>query len=68
MLVPSNKFISQLPFQKIPDRKDFTEMDAETRIKYWKAVLVATNYLADDLDQMINQPELLMNKIKPLEL
>ena len=64
MLVPSEKFINQLPFQKIPDRKDFTEMDAATRIKYWKAVLAATDYLAEALDKMINQPERLNSKLK----
>ena len=64
MLVPSQQFIEQLPYQKIPDRKDFTEMDASTRIKYWKSVLAATDYLADELDRLINQPEQLNARIK----
>jgi len=46
MLVPSDKFIASLPFQKIPDRKDFTEMDASIRLPYWKKVLAQTEQLA----------------------
>ena len=57
MLVPSDKFIDSLPFKKIPDRKDFTEMDAETRIKYWRTVLSETERLAENLHQKINQED-----------
>ncbi|GAA5142605.1 patatin-like phospholipase family protein [Thalassotalea piscium] len=66
MLVPSDEFIQQLPFQKIPDRKDFTEMDADTRIKYWRKVLSATNYLAEELDNIIHRPNLLASKLKTI--
>ncbi|MEW6991325.1 patatin-like phospholipase family protein [Colwelliaceae bacterium 6441] len=58
MLVPSEKFISRLPYQKIPDRKDFTDMDASTRIKYWRTVLSETERLAESLDSFIHQPNM----------
>lgn len=57
MLVPSDKFISSLPFGKIPDRKDFTEMDATTRIKYWRTVLAETERLAESFDAFCQQPD-----------
>jgi hypothetical protein len=54
MLVPSTKFVSTLPFGKIPDRNDFTNMESSVRIKYWKEVLDRTKYLADAFDDIIN--------------
>jgi hypothetical protein len=53
MLVPSEKFVASLPFAKIPDRNDFTTMDATTRVKYWQTVLLETEQLASSLDEMI---------------
>lgn len=58
MLVPSDKFIASLPFGKIPDRKDFTEMEAATRIQYWRTVLAETERLAESFDNFCQQPEL----------
>lgn len=53
MLVPSQQFVDSLPFSKIPDRKDFTEMDATARIKYWRTVLAETERLAESFSQVI---------------
>lgn len=64
MLVPSAAFIASLPYQKIPDRTDFTELDAKTRIIYWKTVLAQTDILAESLHNLINKQDL--EKIKPL--
>lgn len=55
MLVPSAKFVNLLPYQKIPDRTDFTQMDATTRIHYWKTVLTETERLADCFHEFITQ-------------
>jgi hypothetical protein len=65
MLVPSEKFIASLPYKKIPDRKDFTEMDATTRIKYWRTVLAETEQLAESLDSFVHQPNI--SKIKLIQ-
>jgi len=57
MLVPSQKFVASLPFAKIPDRNDFTTMDATTRIKYWQTVLSQTEQLAETLDETIQSKD-----------
>jgi hypothetical protein len=49
MLAPSESFISDLPYGKIPDRKDFENLSNEDRETYWNTVLEATNRLVDDL-------------------
>ncbi|WP_100641752.1 hypothetical protein [Alteromonas facilis] len=50
MLVPSEEFVASLPYQKIPDREDFTQFSAEQRIAYWQQVFKETERLADDFD------------------
>ncbi|MGB0895675.1 MAG: patatin-like phospholipase family protein [Parashewanella sp.] len=54
LLVPSDDFVKSLPYQKIPDRKDFTTMAPETRIRYWKSVLSQTEILAESFDTMLS--------------
>ncbi|WP_257326650.1 patatin-like phospholipase family protein [Pseudoalteromonas rhizosphaerae] len=54
MITPSKKFIASLPYGKIPDRNDFTELDVDTRIKYWNTVFSETEKLADDFDKKLN--------------
>jgi hypothetical protein len=49
MLAPSESFIADLPYGKIPDRKDFEDLSNEDRETYWNTVLEATNRLVDDL-------------------
>ena len=53
MLVPSDEFIAKLPFGKIPDRKDFTDLDANTRLKYWQTVLQQSEYLAEEFANIV---------------
>lgn len=65
MLVPSRKFVDSLPFSKIPDRTDFTEMDASQRIKYWKVVLSETKRLSDCFNEFLTNPK--SQKIKKIE-
>ena len=54
MITPSKEFVAGLPYGKIPDRNDFTDLDADTRIKYWNTVFSETKKLAEafnkDLD------------------
>jgi hypothetical protein len=64
MLVPSAKFVASLPFAKIPDRNDFTTLDATTRIKYWQTVLSQTERLAASFDEMLQRQN--FTTIKPL--
>jgi len=53
MLAPSKKFVASLPYGKIPDRNDFTDLDADTRIKYWNIVFSETERLAEAFDKKL---------------
>lgn len=54
MITPSKEFIASLPYGKIPDRNDFTDLDADTRIKYWNTVFSETEKLAEAFNKRIN--------------
>ena len=54
MISPSQEFVASLPYGKIPDRTDFTDLDADTRIKYWNTVFSETEKLADGFDKKLN--------------
>ncbi len=58
MLVPSDAFIQALPFSKIPDRKDFTELTPDVRIPYWQKVLRETERLAESFERFLSGPSL----------
>ena len=66
MLVPSEEFISQLPYSKIPDRKDFEDMPAGQRITYWQTVLSETNRLGDAFADMLQRGSI-VDAVKPLQ-
>lgn len=66
ILCPSADFIASLPYQKIPDRNDFSKMTDEERIPYWQEVMRMTSGLAEELDQFIEQQDI--SRIKPLIL
>jgi hypothetical protein len=53
MLVPSRKFVESLPYSKIPDRTDFTKMESNQRIKYWKTALSETEKLSDEFNTLL---------------
>ena len=65
MLVPSASFVANLPYSKIPDRKDFEVLDAKTRIKYWQTVLKETDRLGEYFMRAVNDGSL-VDAIKPL--
>lgn len=47
LVTPSDEFIAQLPFGKIPDRKDFQDLPAQERIAYWTKVIKDSDQLAE---------------------
>ena len=63
LLAPSKKFIRSLPFNKIPDRTDFTKLDSSTRIKYWLKVLVQTDRLAECFNEFVIKQDITKIKI-----
>ena len=54
MITPSKEFVAGLPYGKIPDRNDFTDLDADTRIKYWNTVFNETEKLAEAFDKNLD--------------
>ncbi|MBC3764330.1 patatin-like phospholipase family protein [Neptunicella marina] len=65
MLVPSDNFIQQLPYNKIPDRKDFETMTADIRIPYWQEVIKRSEQLGEALCQMKLQRDI-SAMVKPI--
>ncbi|RMH45855.1 MAG: patatin-like phospholipase family protein [Gammaproteobacteria bacterium] len=55
LIAPSRDFVRALPYQKIPDRKDFTKLAARERFSYWEKVLSESKRLADALDHIIRK-------------
>lgn len=66
MLTPTQAFIDTLPYQKIPDRKDFTELSPPQRIAYWQKVLERSELLAAEFASIVEKQSL--SEIKPLTL
>jgi len=66
MVTPSPSFVSQLPYGKISDRSDFTNLDTNTRIKYWQTILSESEKLAEDFSNLVENSEGL-DKIIPIE-
>jgi hypothetical protein len=65
MLVPSDEFIASLPYGKIPDRKDFEDMPAPQRIKYWQTVLSESDKLGDAFRKLVEKRDI-ADQIKPI--
>ena len=66
LISPSKEFIASLPFQKIPDRNDFKNIDAKPRIKYWQTVLSETDKLADHFNEFLVKQD--VQQIKKFEV
>lgn len=57
MLVPSDEFIAKLPYNKIPDRKDFETIEYEARVAYWRTVFRESERLAEKLDKVVKKQD-----------
>ena len=58
MICPTDEFIASLPYQKIPDRTDFSELKDDERIRYWRQVFSQSELLAEELDTIISTQDL----------
>jgi hypothetical protein len=65
IICPSREFVASLPYGKIPDRTDFVELDAQTRMTYWRKVLSETERMAEQFAQLVEEGEV-AGFIKPL--
>ncbi|RKF14263.1 patatin-like phospholipase family protein [Alginatibacterium sediminis] len=64
MICPSSELVKSLPYGKISDRKDFSELSPEQRLPYWQTVLEKSHQLADEFEVWLEQPNL--DDIRPL--
>ena len=65
VICPSKEFVQILPYQKIPDRTDFTELESNERIASWQQVLTKSDQLADSLHEFIETQAI--HAIKPMK-
>ncbi|WP_220359317.1 hypothetical protein [Alkalilimnicola ehrlichii] len=54
LIAPSAEFVQQLPYGKIPDRKDFYRFTDDERIRYWRAVAKVSERLGEALWELID--------------
>lgn len=57
-LIPTQAFIDQLPYGKIPDRKDFAELAAVPRQAYWQKATEAGYAMAEQFATWLAKGEL----------
>lgn len=53
LLAPSTDYLARLPEGKIPDRKDFTRLDNDTRRQYWRKSIAESERLGDEFLQAV---------------
>ncbi|WNC67069.1 patatin-like phospholipase family protein [Thalassotalea nanhaiensis] len=58
VLAPTDEFVAKLPYGKIPDRKDFTQLSASERIKYWQTVIGESERLAEEFASLCQSDDL----------
>lgn len=67
MVCPSRSFIQNLPYAKIPDRKDFYLFQGKDpdRFAYWKTVADQSRHLADDFADAVESNRI-RDRVQPL--
>ena len=58
LLTPTPEFVSRLPYGKIPDRKDFLTLDADSRKAYWRTVVSESRRLGDAWLELVEKQQL----------
>lgn len=58
LLAPSADYLSRLPGGKIPDRKDFTRLDNDTRRRHWCHAIAESDRLGDEFLQVVQSGRL----------
>lgn len=64
ILAPSEEFVASLPYGRIPDRKNFSEMEDTERKPYWRKVVDESYRLADELSTLLEKPDLLLERLE----
>ncbi|WP_417463865.1 patatin-like phospholipase family protein [Kordiimonas sp.] len=64
VLAPSDEFVASLPYGRIPDRKNFSDMEDTERKPYWRKVVDESYRLADELSMLLEKPDLLLERLE----
>jgi len=64
ILAPSDDFVASLPYGKIPDRKNFVDMEDSERLPYWRQVVDLSYRLADEFRMLTENQDMLLNRLE----
>lgn len=64
MICPTDEFLAQLPFGKIPDRRDFGKIPERVRETYWRHCVKESQRLADEFNELIKGSDPLAGAIR----
>ena len=54
LLAPSDEYLQQLPYGKVPDRKDFTRLTRGDRLTYWNTAMSQSEALRDAFAEVVS--------------
>lgn len=57
LVSPSEHFIADLPFGKIPDRRDFKTLGEEERVRYWEHCIERGRALAEEFAALVDSAD-----------
>ena len=64
ILAPTDEFVASLPNGRIPDRKNFTDMEDSERLPYWRQVVDMSYRMADEFGELCQNQDALMNRLE----
>ena len=65
LVSPSREFVARLPYAKIPDRRDFVNLEREERVRAWRTVVDMCDELADEFHEVLDTGKLAA-RLEPL--
>ncbi len=65
LVSPSREFVARLPYAKIPDRRDFVNLEREERVRAWRTVVDMCDELADEFHDVLETGKLAA-RLEPL--
>ena len=64
ILAPSDEFVASLPGGRIPDRKNFAEMEDNERRAYWGKVVKESYRMGDEYASLLEKPGALIDRLE----
>jgi len=65
LVSPSREFVARLPYAKIPDRRDFVNLERSERVRAWRTVVDMCDELASEFHEVIEKDQLAA-RLQPL--